>query len=164
MFEVVVSVRFARSVKESSFVNSSIHSQGSSMIHSQVRFSWVQSQVIPRSSFVTVEKKTLVVQWGRERVRDSHWWWAVIIGCNCNLSDNKSKHPIQNPLLFVTETRTHDSIYLYSCNVVLSEDYGAVLCPVYCPQTNQDGMNMFPKTVPSFSSSVYIFPLIRMLN
>jgi hypothetical protein len=57
-------------------------------------------------------------QWKREtrspvrngaRLRQS-LIWAVIIGCNCNRSANKSNQTIQNPLLFVTEPRTRDNI------------------------------------------------------
>jgi hypothetical protein len=40
-----------------------------------------------------------------ERVLGSHWLWVVIIDCNCNRSTNKSSHPIQNPLLLVTQIR-----------------------------------------------------------
>jgi hypothetical protein len=61
--------------------------------------------VILRSAFVTAEEMTLVVQQGMERVVSSHWLWAVIIGCNCNRSANKSNHQIQNLLLFVTQSR-----------------------------------------------------------
>jgi hypothetical protein len=45
-----------------------------------------------------------------ERVLGSHGLWAVTIDCNSNRSTNKSNHPIQNPLLFVTEPRTRDNI------------------------------------------------------
>jgi hypothetical protein len=37
----------------------------------------------------------------------------VVIKCNCTSSTNKSNHPIQNPLLFVTERRTRDNILLH---------------------------------------------------
>jgi hypothetical protein len=33
-----------------------------------------------------------------------------MIDYNCNRSANESNHPIQNPLLLVTEPRTRDSI------------------------------------------------------
>jgi hypothetical protein len=39
-----------------------------------------------------------------EQVLSSHWLSAVIIGYNCNRSVNKFNHPIQNPLLLVTQT------------------------------------------------------------
>jgi hypothetical protein len=39
-----------------------------------------------------------------ELVLGSHWLWAVIMGCNWNWNANKSNHPIQNPLLSVTQT------------------------------------------------------------
>jgi hypothetical protein len=44
-----------------------------------------------------------------ERVLDSHRLSAVI--SDCNRSANKTNHPIQNPLLFVTEHRTRDVIF-----------------------------------------------------
>jgi hypothetical protein len=44
-----------------------------------------------------------------ERVLDSHWLWAVIIDCNCNISASKPNLPIQNPLLLVTELRTREN-------------------------------------------------------
>jgi hypothetical protein len=55
-----------------------------------VQFRRVQSQEILRSSFVTVEKKTLVVQQGMARVLDSHSLGAVLNGFNFNGSANKS--------------------------------------------------------------------------
>jgi hypothetical protein len=43
---------------------------------------------------------------------DSRWLWAVMVVTkyDCNKSANKSNHPIQNPLLLVTERWTLDSI------------------------------------------------------
>jgi hypothetical protein len=64
----------------------------------------IQWAVILRSSCVTVEDTTHVVQLEMERVLSSHWLWADKIGCNCNRSANKSNHPIQNSLLLVTQT------------------------------------------------------------
>jgi hypothetical protein len=43
-----------------------------------------------------------------ERVFGSHWLWAVLI---VREGVSKSNHPIQNPLLSVTEPRTRDSIF-----------------------------------------------------
>jgi hypothetical protein len=52
-----------------------------------------------------------------ERVLGNHQAWAVIIGCNCNSNVNKSNHPIQNPLLLVTEPRTREisCVYVFAC-------------------------------------------------
>jgi hypothetical protein len=36
-----------------------------------------------------------------ERIVDSHWLWAVIIDCNCK---EVPINPLQNPLLFFTQT------------------------------------------------------------
>jgi hypothetical protein len=35
---------------------------------------------------------------------------VIVTACNCNSSANKCHRPIQNPLLFVTEPRTRDSV------------------------------------------------------
>jgi hypothetical protein len=52
-----------------------------------------------------------------ERVCDMHWLWAVIINCNykrdCSRRANKSNHPIQTPLLLLTESRTRDTTIHY---------------------------------------------------
>jgi hypothetical protein len=65
---------------------------------------------ILRSSFVTVEEKTLVIQQGMERVVDSHWLWAVITDCNCKELLINFNHRIQNPLLLVTPTPIRDNM------------------------------------------------------
>jgi hypothetical protein len=45
-----------------------------------------------------------------ERALGSHWLWLRVI---VKEGVNKSNHPIQNPLLLVTEHRTRDNIYVY---------------------------------------------------
>jgi hypothetical protein len=63
----------------------------------------VQSQGILRSSFVTVENTRSLVRNGAS-LRQPLTVSCYIIDCNCKGSVNKSNHPIQNPLLLVTQT------------------------------------------------------------
>jgi hypothetical protein len=44
---------------------------------------------------------------------------VIVIKSNCNRRAHKSNHPIQNPLLLVTESRSHNNMYynLVSCFV-----------------------------------------------
>jgi hypothetical protein len=54
-----------------------------------------------------------------EQVLESHWLWAAIIDFNCNRSVNKSNHPVQNPLLLVTQP-PHTCQYIYVYIAMLS--------------------------------------------
>jgi hypothetical protein len=70
-----------------------------------------RSDLLVNENRLIVEEKTLVVQEGMERALGSHRLWTVIY--DCNISANKSNQPIHNLLLFVTEPRTSDYIYIY---------------------------------------------------
>jgi hypothetical protein len=62
-----------------------------------------------------VEEKTLAVQWGMEQVlaaSDCELLQLIVIKSDFNRSVNKFTHPIQSPLLLVTEPRTRDNIYI----------------------------------------------------
>jgi hypothetical protein len=68
------------------------------------------------------QQKTLAVQYGMERVLDSHWLWAVIIDCNC-------KEVLINPIVhsgtryYSSWNPGHMTIYMWILINIISDRY-----------------------------------------
>jgi hypothetical protein len=72
----------------------------------------------------------------------------LVSSCDCNRSTNKCNHRIQNPLLLVTEPRTHDNIYIGLCQYWLKFSnifYNSVLIllfPLYNCGPDREHVNL----------------------
>jgi hypothetical protein len=88
-----------------------------------------------------------------ERGLESIGLWAVMIGCNCNRSASKSNYPIQSPLLFFTEPRTHDIVFSVLSERPMGNDGG--WWPI---RVNEDSLWWSKKHVPLKRQQQYQHP------